>query len=277
MKSTLEIELDRQIFRPGEHITGKIHFNLQEKLTIDKIILSLQGEEILGANSITRSVVMPLVNEQHVVLSRDEGQHESIPEGTPPSSFPIEFRIPDTLPPSYASEVVKCLYFIKGQVSIPWARDIIEKMHITVIPYAPREKPPEPVALVLEEESIKMRIELEKDSLMAGETLTGSLSMEYIPQEVPEEISFEIRAREKSLDESYTLDRTIWSLTRESSIKDEQTGYLVANFEFPTPPDAPFSHRWNTFEITWEFRVTVRTFNRKELSLEKSLTVNRLI
>jgi hypothetical protein len=286
VKRTLDIELMQQIFRPGSEIAGHVHLVAEKNLRIKEFIVSLQGEETVGANSINRSIIIPLVDEQKAFITGEaesEAPHPS--EGNQALScdehdrfcFPLVFKLPENSPPSYASEIFKCLYFIKARLVVPWARDIIQKMHITIIPYETISREGKPASLALEESNIKAKVDLEKDSLLAGDALSGSFYMEHIPEEAPQLVKFELRAEERSLEESYDFSRTVWSINKEIPLKDVETGYTMAHFEFPTPADAPFTFRWNSFEVLWEFSVTITTFHDKELKIVQPILVKRII
>lgn len=282
MKTSLDIDLTRQIFRPGEEIHGKVYLHTDRKPKIRELIVSLQGEEMLGANSIARSIIRPIINEKVVFLKNRDGMEKfegNGATGMETASFPITFKIPEDASPSYASDTLQCSYFIKGRLDLADAFDVIEKMRITIVPYTQDDAPPHPVNILLEEENLKINVELEKDVLLAGETLSGSLQMEHIPQKAPTQVNFELRAQERSTEEKFQFKRTLWNLTKEVPLKDLDidTGYTLAKFEFPIPLDVPFSHKWRSFEVRWSFRVSVSTYDGRELKIEKPLQLKRII
>jgi hypothetical protein len=192
-------------------------------------------------------------------------------------SFPIRFTIPSNAPPSYASDTFQCAYYIKGRLDAVNAFDIIDRMRITIVPYTANDKSPENVQLLLEEENLKVKAELDRDIIQAGDTLTGSFYMEHIPHDAPSQVSFELKAQEISLEERFAFKRTLWHLVKEVPLKDVDTGYTMAKFEFPVPLDVPFSHKWASFEVDWSFCITVNTSDRRELRIEKPLLLRRMI
>jgi len=283
VKTSLDIELDRQIYRPGEEIAGTIRLTTDKRVTYKEMSVSFQGEEILGAHSFLRTKVLPFINEKTVYLpvpGKDESQQSDHEHGsfeTESVSFPISFKVPSDVPPSYSSDAFRCVYFIKGRLSLPWSFDVIEKIHITVVPYMQSERENEPPVLSHEEENLKIRIELDKGSMLAGDTMTGTFYMEHIPEEAPRLVSFQLKAQEHSLVDDFPLLRTIWSIQREVPLTDVDTGYTMAKFEFPVPEDAPFSYKWHGFEIIWSFCVIIHAFDGRELELDKGFTVHRII
>jgi hypothetical protein len=287
VKTTLEIELTRQISRPGDEIAGTVHLAAEGKIRARELTVSLQGEETVGANSINRSIIIPLVNEQRSFpLEKNAGDGET-PQGSdnPQECLsshdrfcsPFTFKLPENIPPSYASDIFKCLYFVKARLDIPWGRDMIEKMHITVVPYEPISQESRPVEISLERENLKIKVDLERDSLFAGDSLAGTFYLEHIAEEAPRLVNFELRAEEHSLEESYSFSRVQWSLTKDVPLKDFETGYTMARFEFPTPADAPFSFKWNSFEVFWEFLVTITTFDDEEVKISRPILIKRMI
>lgn len=283
MKTSLDIELERQIFRPGEEIAGTIRLTTDKKVAYREMSISFQGEEILGAHSFLRTKILPFVNEKKVVLpvpGKEEphrAHHEQGAYETESVSFPISFKVPSDAPPSYSSDAFRCIYCIKGRLTLPWAFDVIEKIHITVVPYMEGQKEDEPPVLSHEEDNLKIRIELDKGSMLAGDTMTGTFYMEHIPEEAPRLVSFQLKAQEHSMEEDFPLLRTIWSIQREVPLTDVDSGYTMAKFEFPVSEDAPFSYRWHGFEVIWSFCAIIQTFDGRELELDKGFTVQRII
>lgn len=286
MKPGLEIELTRQIFKPGEEVSGQIHLRTKTPIRIRGLVVSLQGEEILGANSITRSVVFPILNQERVFLSKSAsgavpeeielvGIERPYVEATS-VSLPIGFEIPADCPPSYASEVLRCHYYVKGRLDIPWGRDLIEKMHITVVS-APLGEECKPVEMNLEQDGLKVKVEIEKDRYLAGETLGGYLQMECTPGQAPSRIRFELRAVERSTEEDFPFSRVIWSRVREDTLEDINAGEILGSFEFSIPNDVPFSYVWNSFRVDWIFEVTFLTARGQEFKISREIDVHRPI
>jgi hypothetical protein len=276
MSASLDIELTRQVFRPGDKVEGTAMVNPGRQVNLKELTLSLQGEEVVGAASLARTKILPLINEVHTIpLSHME---EGVSRGDGNTfHYPLTFTLPANAPPSYASDAFKCSYYIKGRIDIPWAFDVIEKLHITIVPYEPGAEEKAAEEFSFEEEGLRGRIELEKDTLLAGDTLTGVLHLDYTLDETPMAVELQVHAQERSLLPGYPLTRTIWRSTRDLEIKDVDTGYTMVRFEFPIPADAPFSHRWNIFEVAWELLVTIGSPDKKERREVKPLTIRRMI
>jgi len=283
VKTSLDIELDRQIFRPGEEINGTIRLNTDRKLVYREMSVSFQGEEILGTHSFLRTKILPFINEKATFLpghdknEPHQSHHDQSSFETESVSFPISFRIPRDAPPSFSSDAFMCIYCIKGRIALPWAFDLIEKIHITVVPYMNGQIEDELPVLSHEEDNMKIRIELDKGSMLAGDTMTGTFFMEHISEEAPRLVSFQLKAQEHSLEEDFPLLRTMWSIQKEVPLTDVDTGYTMAKFEFPVPEDAPFSYKWHGFEVVWSFCATIHTFDGRELELNKAFEVKRII
>jgi len=276
MNTSMDIELSRQVFRPGDTVEGILRVTVEKPASIKEITLSLQGEEIVGAGSIARTKILPLIHDvQSIPLARME--KGDLNEGEKSFLYPLSFSIPSNAPPSYASDAFKCAYYIKGRIDVPWAFDVIEKLHLTVVPYEPGGVMKDAEEFAFEEEGLRGRIELEKDNLLAGDTLAGALHLDYTLDEIPMAVELQVHAHERSLLPGYPLGRIVWKSTREMEIKDVETGYTMIRFEFPIPPDAPFSHRWNIFEVAWELIVSIASPGRKERKETKPLVVRRMI
>jgi hypothetical protein len=279
MSVSLDLELDRQVFRPGDLINGTVIVTPGKQMHLKEVIVSLQGEEIADASSLTRTKILPFLNEV-AMLPLPSREAESpgkslLPGGT--WQFPLHFTLPEKAPPTYASDTFKCAYYIKGRLDIPWAFDVIEKLHITIVPYEPVPAEPVPSEFTFEQEGFSARIEWEKNTLLAGETLKGSLHLNYSLEETPMAVTLEVRAQEHSLLPGVPLVRTIWNSTRELEIKDVESGYTMVHFEFPIPADAPFSHRWSIFEVAWEFLVTIAQQDKKVRREGRPLVIRRMI
>ena len=56
-----EIELDRQVVQAGDEILGWITVQGED---VESVEVAFQGEEILGANDISHSLVLPVADEK---------------------------------------------------------------------------------------------------------------------------------------------------------------------------------------------------------------------
>ena len=98
----LDIELDRQVVQAGDEIKGWVTFDGDEAESVE---VAFQGEEILGANDISHSFVLPVADEK---FELEMGKGQSRQEFT--------LQVPVDAPPSYASQNVRCQYCVKATI-----------------------------------------------------------------------------------------------------------------------------------------------------------------
>src|SRR5258707_784783 len=98
MKPELDIEIDRQALYSGEPVSGRVTITGQP--SYKALTITLQGEEVLGANNVVGSLVFPILD----LATRCEDKV---------AGFPFEFTLPEEAPPSYSSQDVRCQYVVK--------------------------------------------------------------------------------------------------------------------------------------------------------------------
>ena len=240
----IELELDRQTLRPGEVLSGTVlsHGGPSEHLT-----LSLQGEEILSADSIAYNYVLPIV-EQKIEVRPDS-------QGTP-----FSFTLPDHAPPTYASSDLKCQYFLKlRRPGGLLGRETIQKFHLSVLgPPAPEEAAPRCVSL--KDPNVTVEVQLDRTNLYTGDSLTGELYIDRTnaSAQLPKLLSFRLAAIEESVERGYNHRKVVWLATHDV-VPDPADLELPLRgvFEFPIPEDAPFCGEWATFRVHYGFRISV--------------------
>lgn len=237
---------DRQAVHPGEPVEGQIE--LTELSQIKSVTVSLQGEEVLGANNIVRSFVLPVVDERKVY------QAEDISEG----KFSFCFTLPEDAPPTYASRDVRCQYSLKVHIQRKgWARDLIRRYHLAVLPRRTDAPGSAPTELILEEGAIKLSARLDQISLSTGQALGGSLLLETTQDNtpLPSRLTFRFAAIEESIEKGYHHREVLWLATHDVEPEEELHLPITGFFEFPIDREAPFSGSWNTFKVHYGFRV----------------------
>lgn len=238
----LELTVDRQTLRPGEGLAGTVELRGYPRGI--KVTVSLQGEEIVGANHLFRSYVLPLVEQTH--------QFES--SGEKVQSEPFTFELPDKVPPSYASWDLRCQYFLKARAR-PRLLEEISRLHLTVLP------PDDPwievnaTEMVVENNGIKLLAQVDSPHITTGDQVRGELlmSQEEAAAQLPERISFRLAAIEESKVSDYR--KVLW--VQSHDIEPTQEAVLPINgfFEFPVDETAPFSGEWNLFRVHYGLRV----------------------
>lgn len=269
MKTDIDIELSRQALHPGEKVSGRL--TIQGASHFKKLSVSLQGEEVLGANSIVRSFILPVV-EESLTLAENGTAEE-------PTSFPFEFEMPEYAPPSYASENLRCQYSLKAHLRRGgFHRDLIRRYHLTVLPPEVREAYSAPREFIIEEGPVRLTARLDRTSLPSGESLVGSLLLDRLEEgvELPSRITFRLAAIEESTEAGYHHRQVLWLETHDVE-PDENAEYPLAGFfEFPIREDAPFSGSWNTFRVHYGFRVGMYLANGEHVRESLPVRVYRI-
>lgn len=261
-KTVLEMNLTRQVFFPGELIEGYVEFYSPKNINAKKFSVSLHGEEVFGADSLTYSVILPLHKDEKIF---GDGLLKN-------GSYPFVFHLPEDLMPSYASQEVKCSYYITSRIERQGAHfDIISKIPITIIKKFP-DKIRKNIMIGFIDNNIKLDIKIERLPVTTGDTIKGTINFEYLPEEAPESISIFVKAREKGTDEDNAYEKIVYNPPEEEIFLDVGASTeSYGNFAFFIPNWAPISGVWNNFEICWEFGIRVKL--NEDLQIENTIPI----
>lgn len=240
----IELELDRQTLRPGEVLSGRVFGPGRPG---EQLTLSLQGEEVLSADNIAFSYVLPMVDERFEVRPNPEG-------------CPFSFTLPGHSPPSYASQELRCQYFLKlRRLGGLLGRETIRRFHMSVLPPEPPTEP-EPLLVTLSQPPVSVEVQLDRTNLCTGESLTGELVISRTDDTapLPRMLSFRFAAIEEAVEPGYTHRKVVWLETHDVVPDPELVFPVRGMFEFPIPEEAPFSGEWATFRVHYGFRIGVK-------------------
>lgn len=249
MKPELELEVERQSVHAGEEVRGRV--TLRGVSSYRDLTVTLQGEEVLDAGNLVRSYVYPVMAESR----RLAGDGETPAEG----EFAFAFPLPREIHPSYASSRIRCRYLLKARLKAGglMPREVIQRLHLTVLPPFLEEQPATPHDLVIEEGGLRLEAHLERTTLASGESLRGSLLLDRETDEVPlpTRLTFRLAAIEESTEPGFRHRQALWVQSHEVEPTPRTEFPLWGTFEFPVDRDAPFTGEWNTFRLHYGFRV----------------------
>lgn len=257
----IELELDRQTLRPGEVLSGRV---LGPGRPGEQLTLSLQGEEVLSAANIAFSYVLPIVDERLEVRPTPEGS-------------PFSFTLPDHAPPTYASQELRCQYFLKlRRLGGLLGRETIRRFHMSVLPPEP-EPEPEPLALNLTHSPVSVDVQLDRTNLCTGESLTGELLISRTDESapLPRQLSFRFAAIEEAVEPGYSHRAVVWLETHDVIPDPELTFPIKGMFEFPIPEGAPFCGEWATFRVHYGFRIGIKLADGTDVRESAPINVYR--
>lgn len=273
MRADVDLYVERQSVMPGEEIRGRV--TVSGISTYKSLSLSLQGEEVLGAGSLVRSFVYPVL---------DEVRNFGAPIQASDFVQPFAFRIPETAPPSYASRDLRCQYFLKARLQMGGRMglgrlggDTIKRLHLTVLPSDADAAAGRSRELVLDEGGVRLVAVLDDVSVRTGESLRGHLQLHRDGEdtELPTRLTFRLAAIEESLAPSYTHREVLWVQTHDVEPNPDMEFPIEGLFEFPVPEDAPFSGDWTSFRIHYGFRVGMNLRGGRQIRESLPIEVHR--
>jgi len=242
MKRSLLIDLERQSVHAGDEVRGSI--SVVGGVGGQDLWVGLHGEEIVAANSIVGSLVCTHVDEvKHLEAESAVG-----------GPFPFSLQVPADVPPSYASRDMRCEYFVKAGLPLGLAREVHQRMHLTVLPPIQEDRPDEPHDLALEEAGARLELHVDCTTVASGESVRGRLLLNA-DEAVPERLSFWLGAIEEPKDVAYSHRKVLWEVAHE--VRPEGNVPIGGTFEFPIPKDAPFTGEWRGFQLRYEMRVGI--------------------
>ncbi|KAH3836787.1 arrestin domain-containing protein 3-like [Dreissena polymorpha] len=144
-KRNLQILIDNQktVYFPGDTITGRVQFDVDEPLKVRSIVLKFVGwanvhwteQRSSGKSSHTvhfRSHE-DYFNFSHTLLSRATTGSDEIVLSPNSYTYPFSVTLPYNIPSSYEAYIGQVRYIFIVDVDIPWAFDIHAKHMITVM------------------------------------------------------------------------------------------------------------------------------------------------
>ncbi len=128
----IAIQLEQPDYRPGETVRGKVHLIVNHDLRPRGVILHAFGEEVttLGPNTLMTQHTHPFALSFNLWLPT--AHNDRLPQGE--YHFPIEFVLPNNLPPNFNGEFTRIVYLIEAKVDLPLQADIRHEVKLTVLP-----------------------------------------------------------------------------------------------------------------------------------------------
>ncbi|MFH1453442.1 MAG: hypothetical protein ABIH00_05635 [Armatimonadota bacterium] len=260
MKPVFFIELDRQLYLPGEEITGKVVLDSPGFIKIDNIRISFKGTEVLGTKNFWYMFSVPIVDEERALYATNKEKEDvAVKSG----EYPFGFTVPSNSPPSFKSADFGCEYILNARLDLGLGKHISAKNHITVVPNAAMYPKNYEVEFGVSNNDILFRCFLEKEYFFTGDNLRGNYHIEYPADNPLRSIEFKIEAEGVSLDKDFPFTEKIWESMKAIDIKPGVTQSSGDNFFFAIPDTAPPSGLWNTFRVYWTVSAKV-TLSRGE-------------
>lgn len=238
-----EIELDRQVVQAGDEIVGWITVRGED---VELIEVAFQGEEILGANDITHSYVLPVADEKMEFKERELERRE------------FRLKVPDDAPPSYSTRALRCQYAVKATIKRGfWRRNLLRKLHVTVMPAFAEGLTVMPEELEVDHVDIRLIARLDQNVVLTGESVSGTLLFEKKVEDakLPTKLSFAFAAIEESIEEGYKHREVLSLESKEIEVDPELELPFTGFFDFPVSEHAEPSGTWNMFKVHYGFRV----------------------
>lgn len=241
----LELEVVQAALRPGDTLAGLVRIAGAGDRWVQ---VTLQGEEVLSANSMAFNYVLPFF-EVSTTLDCSQG----------PADF--HFALPEQLPPTYFSQDLRCLYQLKARRKgapglLPgFRRDAIRRIQIPLLPAAV-DPSQQQHWFVLKGGGVELEVRLDQVEVEPGASLTGELEVRRAGDgPLPRLLTFRFAAIEEVTQKGY-FHRQVLSLQTQDIEPDSEMQLPYRGlFEFPVPNDAPTSGDWHTFRVHYGFRV----------------------
>lgn len=273
----LEILLDKYVFCPGEEVSGQVMFRTDKPIKTRNVRLRIMGIERTrvvegyGEDSYT------YVSENHMIDIRDRLMERSV---LPPGEYgsTISFRIPESALPTYNGRNATVYYMIKARVDVPlwfdvktqktfWVLYDSEKIQQSAAPvsfaskyYHENIKPSSGVIGILSLDKPKpgMLIELDKNILLAGDDITGRITIKNPTQKTIRKVKVLLRAKEYANAQGHskyiTLEKYKYKIERENIIED-----IPFVFTIPIPRTVKTSYLGSLSRCDWflEFQLDI--------------------
>lgn len=269
MKPLMDIELSRQLYLPGEEISGRVVLKFPEAQKLTNLILTLHGEEATGAYNIILSVLTPVLKEELILYTQEDKQRPYVREG----SYPFKFALPEDIPPSFSSGNFSCIYYLSCKINWGLGKDMIIKTHINIVPKPILLPKPQEVEFGRIEDGLKFMFYLEKDFAFVGQTLKGNYNLEYKEEDLPRRLAIKLLAEASSYGGGPRFKEIIWQVEKKFTLKPQKEPHIRGNFGIYLPNIVPFSGIWNTFMVDWKIHASLEFNSGKKMSCEAGFDV----
>jgi hypothetical protein len=271
----LEICLDKDFYTPGEEVKGTAILNTNKTMKISKIALEILGLEMTSftvhdwgrmeweEDDSTKQSSNYIIN----IRERLAKQNELLPSE---HKYPISFQIPSDAPASYSGKNINIKYIINVQAIVPFWFDLkterefwvlynrkaIQKM-TKPLSFASENFQPQsmssPTASSLMGDSkskSSFLVELEKDAYLAGEEITGKITINNPSHKKFRKIDVLLKAEEYAYakeNKEYKVVEKHKSRIDEGDIVDS----VPSKFSIPIPRDAITSFEGAFSSLNW--------------------------
>lgn len=293
--SKLEIRLNKDNFKPGEKVEGKLLLEVDKRLTTRNIQVEIYGREHTEVTRMRYNVAtkthMPVTYTENVEIIdeslslidkvrqyslQDTGKKIVLTPG--PYTMSFSFTLPEDATPNYEGEHAEVTYELSAYADIPWGFDLKAEKGICVVHGVAEKKEGKPV--VMNEKSggllspdIEMTVELNKKEFARGEHIEGKVAVTNKSGKKIRNIVLELYANEHAEAEGYTEDSTVMQYDLEIPVDQPDIDYFKQSFKLLVPSDVTPTLRRRYFDLEWYFKASLDIAKAVDLETETEIKV----
>lgn len=242
----VEVDLDRQLLFAGESVEGTLRLVGPGE---NEVRITLHGEEVyrpyVGWDSIHP------VLESNLVVQCDAEE-----------PVPFSLPLPVGTPASYASDNLRCVYYLKlrrdirplagmpllGQISTT----SISRLNLTVEPM-PKDEEAEPVNLSFEHQGVTVEVGLNGVAVEPGDAVRGTFAIEKSSEAVaPTQLTFSLSLIEETRTGGHR--QVLWRSQSTLKLTPDAQFPAVGSFELAIPEHSSTTGEWRSFRVHCGFR-----------------------
>jgi hypothetical protein len=261
----IAVELQREVFLPGETVSGTVHLQIDKPVNAREIRLDVEGVEHTFITVSHGKSSHTYHERNHIIKTRITFQHnldvqsQELEQGY--YNFPFEFVIPPKGLPSYHGRNVKITYTLKARVDIPLWFDIKDEKEFYVV--RNREdlrRYNKPIHfqsenyLNLEDSKPGFYVEFPKIGFYAGKSIEGTITLCNMQTCKIRKIEMRLIGIEHAKAAKY--QRNYKRTKYESELfTDDIIEAMPMRFNFPIPKSAFGSYEGKYSNFRWAFEV----------------------
>ncbi|MEM3342290.1 MAG: sporulation protein [Thermoplasmata archaeon] len=265
--SYLIIRLEKKAYYPGETVRGKMEYRFDKETHVNDLSIKINCEE--ATSIVDRASDSTLgYKESRSIFNQEITVYKktSVPPGE--KEFPFEFTLPQDALPSYKGHEAFVSYEVSAKADIPLAFDMHGYDDFLVLPDPKKVVKEQRSSILLSPNAVlkqgtanlqilqsndkkpAFKIEIEKDALIAGEVLRGSLTVANLTSRLRKAV-IRLYSLEKAYAEGHRSQTTGASIAMVEIPAETIKENSPITFQLEVSPYVPSSYQGRISSLEW--------------------------
>jgi sporulation-control protein spo0M len=256
---TTDVQLQKQVYVPGEEVTGTVYFSVDAPMSYRsaKVSLIVKERTEFACGKATFREEKKLVNQEHPI-SFPKDEKGKIKPGEYDIHF--SFALPQGLPLPYEGTNGTISYAVVAHIDIPYGVDVDVPREFSVRSTSRQSSQTEPVSAVSGDvqdpnESI-VTFSLERDEFSQGENIEGRYTYRNQESKTIKNIKVHLKCKEMATAHEQTVKANLLSLVSKIPVRSKSL-QGQGSFSIRIPEDAPRSFDSSLISVLYTLSVSL--------------------